>query len=183
MTTYNIYIILALIVLTVFEIIMINGYARQKNYAFIIENAIVYVLFLAFLFLQYKLSFFVELSIITFIIIAMLGHLFGGEYLELYLNKKHYDRVLHGFGTFAFTLFAYSIILKTLLPISEPKLYTTLFVAFLGVTLGAIFELLEFTIDLIFKSKSQPGLKDTDVDLVSDLVGAILASLTFAFFI
>lgn len=183
MTTYNICIIFALIVFSVFEIIIINGYARKKDYTFVIENAIVYVLFLAFLFLQYKLSFFVELSIIIFVLIAMLGHLFGGEYLELYLNKRYYDRVLHGFGTFAFTLFAYSIILKTLFPISEPQLYTIFFVAFLGVTLGAIFELLEFTIDLIFKSKSQPGLKDTDVDLVSDLIGAILASLTFSFFI
>lgn len=54
---------------------------------------------------------------------------------------------------------------------------TILFIFSLALALGTIYELLEFIEDEVFKPKikNQPSLLDTDLDLISDLAGGILA--------
>jgi uncharacterized membrane protein YjdF len=161
----------------------LREYFKKKKFPSIIQNLVILVLYFTFLFLQVQFNFYIEPFIIFLLIIAVLGHLFIGEYLGIYVRIKIYDKFLHVFGTFAFTLFFYSLILKTINPLSEPKTYTLLFIVALGVSLGAIFELIEFTVDLIFKSKSQTDLMDTDIDLIADLIGSIVAAFTYTFFI
>jgi hypothetical protein len=162
---------------------MLREYFKKKKLPSLIQNLVMLVLYFVFIFLQFQFNFYIEPSIILFVIIVVLGHLFIGEYLGIYVRIKIYDKILHVFGTFAFTLFFYSLILKTINPISEPTTYTLLFIVALGVSLGAIFELIEFSVDLIFKSKSQPNLMDTDIDLIADLIGSIVAAFTYTFFI
>jgi hypothetical protein len=52
-------------------------------------------------------------------------------------------------------------------------------VACLGLSLGSLYEILEFFTDSISHPvpPSQPSLLDTDLDLVADLAGALLAAL------
>jgi len=180
---YNTFIFISTFIFSLLEGIMIRGYLKKKKLPAILQNLVILVLYYAFLFLQVHFNFYIEPLVIILVIISILGHLFIGEYLGIYVKIKIYDKILHAFGTFSFTLFFYSLIIKTIHPISEPQSYTRLFIIALGIGLGAIFELIEFLVDLIFKSKSQPNLIDTDIDLVADLIGAIVAAFTYNFFI
>jgi len=60
---------------------------------------------------------------------------------------------------------------------SHPGLFIFLIVTAIGISLGTIFELLEFILDLILKEKNQFGLIDTDWDLFYDLIGALFAGI------
>ena len=48
--------------------------------------------------------------------------------------------------------------------------------------MGVVFEIIEFTHDSLLKTKKQKGLIDTDFDLISDVIGAIIAGV-FAFYV
>jgi hypothetical protein len=111
------------------------------------------------------------------------GHVLIGEFFDIYKTSKYFDRSLHAFGTFSFTLFGFSVITKTMHPSSSPKLFTILFIINLGISLGAVFEIIEFAVDTFFKTNSQSGLKDTNVDLIADIIGSIIAGLSYSIFI
>ena len=58
-----------------------------------------------------------------------------------------------------------------------------LFIISLALALGNIYEILEFIEDTVFKPKikNQPSLLDTNLDLVSDLLGGIIALIHYRF--
>jgi len=60
----------------------------------------------------------------------------------------------------------------------KSRLNEFIFLTLVGISLGAIFEMLEFMADITLKPKipNQPDLIDTDLDLVADFVGALIAS-------
>jgi hypothetical protein len=64
----------------------------------------------------------------------------------------------------------------------SPNSVIFVFVVALGALIGVVFELYEFTVDMIFKTKNQHGLIDTDVDLIFDIIGAILAGSFVLYF-
>jgi len=48
----------------------------------------------------------------------------------------------------------------------------------LGITLGTLFEIVEFAFDYFSKSsKNQHGLADTDVDMIFNVFGAVIAGI------
>ena len=100
-----------------------------------------------------------------------------GNYLKVYNTSKYYDRFLHALGSFSFSLFYYSILTKTTTLTIEPKFYISIFVASIGISLGCIYEIYEFISDSIIKSNNQHGLKDTNFDLISDVIGSIIAGI------
>ena len=114
--------------------------------------------------------------------IAIFGHTYFGNLLNFYNSSKHFDRYLHAFGSFSFALFVYSIIEKSINPVISSKLYSAIFVVALGISMAVVFEIIEFTHDSLLKTKKQKGLKDTDFDLISDVIGAIIAGV-FAFYV
>ncbi|MGM7722177.1 hypothetical protein [Metabacillus sp. Hm71] len=75
------------------------------------------------------------------------------------------------------TLWSFFIIQQFVkINISQTKLVIIFFIL-LSTTLGAFYEVFEFFQDVVFKPqiKNQPNLLDTDLDLVSDLSGGIIA--------
>lgn len=183
--SYDIKIALIVALFTIIEIIIISKYTKHKNKSRIVINISIYGLFIAFLITQNLFGFYVESIIIFICTITVLGHILGGEYLKLYETSIAYDRLLHLFGTFSFTLLIYSVIIETTQPVSGPQIYNTLFVIALGISIGTFFELLEFLLDVASKnSKShQKGLQDTNVDMIANVIGAVIASLTYMYFI
>lgn len=105
---------------------------------------------------------------------------FFGDYLEYYTQSKTFDRYLHVFGSFSFALFTYGV-LDDLVEVGGSKTFLALCVFLIGNTLGALFELIEAHHDTKNKVKSQKGLKDTDMDMLSNLIGSVLAG-AFAYF-
>ena len=81
------------------------------------------------------------------------------------------------YGTFAYALLLYGIIDGLLKPSVSPRLYAALFIVALGIAVGAVFETVEYFVDKTMPVKTQRGLKDTDVDLICDVIGAALAGI------
>lgn len=112
--------------------------------------------------------------------LTILGACFFGHYLECYTKSKTFDRYLHGFGSFSFSLLTYSV-LSHFIETGGSLLFQALFVFLIGNTLGVIFELVEMRHDRKTRVKSQKGLIDTDMDMLFNLFGSILAGI-FAYF-
>lgn len=169
-------------IFTVFIISLEIAFLLKKKYSFFIETAITYISYLIFLFMEFKLNFQVRNYIILFVLLTLLGHLLIGQYFDFYNKTKYYDRFLHVFGSFSFSLFLYSIISKIIMPIDSSKIYISIFVLTLGISLGVFLEILEFILDICRKTNNQKGLRDTNFDLISNIIGSTLAGL-FSFFI
>jgi hypothetical protein len=180
---YRLFIILLTCFFTIIQVFISIGYISKKKYSFLIENILIYFIYLFFIFMQYKFKFFIEWYLLAFVIFTVLGHVLIGEFFDLYKTLKYFDRCLHAFGSFSFSLFSYSFIAKTIHPVGSPRLFTVIFIINLGISLGAIFEIMEFAVDTFLKTKSQSGLKDTNVDLIADIIGSIAAGLTYGIFI
>ena len=118
------------------------------------------------------------------VFIAMLTTLFTvvlGHYAELYVRSKTFDRYLHAFGSFSLALFLYCI-LDDFVMSGGSVLFRALFIFLLGNTAGVVFELFEAACDAKGRAvKSQKGLKDTDMDMLFNLIGSLLAG-AFAYF-
>ena len=87
-------------------------------------------------------------------------------------------KILHVVGTYAFSLFAYVLVAQLLKqPVSSS--FKFILVVSLGVSLGGFYEILEFLTDAFLQPIpiSQPSLLDTDLDLIGDVVGAVLAAI------
>ena len=78
---------------------------------------------------------------------------------------------------FSFSLFFYSILDKITVPTIYSKFYVSIFVVNIGISLGCIFEIYEFILDSTTNSYNQHGLKDTNFDLISDVIGSIIAGI------
>ena len=105
---------------------------------------------------------------------------FFGHYLGRYQKSKVFDRYLHGYTSFACALLAYYLV-KNLFVMGGSKAFIALFVFSFSMALGAMFELMEAAHDVKSNVKGQPGLKDTNMDMVFNLIGSIAAAV-FAFF-
>lgn len=150
---------------------------KQKKYNLLAENIASYILYLIFLIIQYKLKFHVNAFIILLVLITITGNNLIGNCLNVYNHSKYYDRFLHAFGSFSFALFYYSILAKITVHTIYPKFYVSIFVAAIGISLGCIFEIYEFIMDSTTNSKNQHVLKDTNFDLISDIIGSAIAGI------
>ena len=114
-------------------------------------------------------------------ITAIFIHTFFGYFKDRYTRSKVFDRYMHAYGSFAYALFLYSLITQLLLVEVSPKLFGAIMVAFTGITAGAVFEIIEYLIDSKMPVKTQRGLKDTDVDLICDVIGSAAAGVAAYF--
>lgn len=116
---------------------------------------------------------------------CVLLHTLVGEHMAIYHKSTTFDRWLHLVGTFTFALFIYSVIDNTIKPPAVPKAYLFIFVTALGIALGSVFEVYEYLHDKVTQHKprlpTQHGLKDTDTDMLFNIVGAALAGLVALF--
>lgn len=151
-------------------------------------NNIGEVLFVTILFIIYILSekiysFYVSNYIHICLALVIIIHGFGGKYLNLYLESTAFDKYLHIFGTYTVALFGYSIT-KNIMGISfNSKANIFLHVTLLGVSIGAIFELIEFFADITINPSihNQQGLIDTNLDMAANLIGALIAAFHASF--
>ena len=120
--------------------------------------------------------------IIFLTMLMVLANCFIGYYHRYYVRSKTFDRFLHAFGAFSFSLMAF-LTLNHFISTGSSTLFKALSVFFVGNTLGLIFELAEACHDSKNKVKDQRGLKDTDFDMFCDAIGSALAAVFAYFFI
>lgn len=140
-------------------------------------------LYFAFLYIQYLLKLQVNPFAILFLLMTLVGNHTIGNGFDLYNRSRHYDRYLHAVGSFSSALFFYSFLSQIFKHFSfqlrTPKIYTAIFITAIGISVGCIVEIVEFMLDLKNQKhiKHQRGLKDTNYDLISNVIGAVLAGV------
>lgn len=133
---------------------------------------------LVYTFLEARYDFYMNTYVRVLVSLTIFLDAFFGYYCNLYAASFVFDKLLHVFGTYACSLFAY-ILLAQLLRNPVAKLVKFILVACLGMSLGASYEILEFFTDSVANPilPSQPSLLDTNVDLVGDAIGALTAAI------
>lgn len=112
--------------------------------------------------------------------LTIFGACFLGHYLGGYTKSRTFDRYLHAFGSFSFSLLIY-FFMEHFITTGGSLLFRAIVVFLMGNTLGVFFELIEMYHDVKKKKepKSQKGLRDTDMDMLFNLMGAFLAGVGF----
>lgn len=163
--------------LTVIVLIRAGKLDNVKEVIFIIT------LFAVYLLVETKLNLFISNYIRGCVIILTLLHAFAGKYLDFYLTSTIFDKVLHVFGTYSIVLLVYSIMCQIMETSFTNILNKYVFIVLLGISLGAIFEIIEFVTDNTIHPKipNQPNLIDTDLDMIADVIGSKIAALHVCF--
>ncbi|WP_226670301.1 hypothetical protein [Metabacillus litoralis] len=159
----------------------ILGLLLIRNYDYMKSAITDPIFWLIYVILEYKQKWIIPIYVRIVVVISMTTNDFLGELFNLYVTSVLFDRVQHIFGTYSMTLWSFFIIqqfAKT--KILHKKLIVILFIL-LSTSLGALYEIFEFIQDIVFKPKikNQPSLLDTDLDLISDLSGGIIALCHF----
>ncbi|KAA0548437.1 hypothetical protein FZW96_07640 [Bacillus sp. BGMRC 2118] len=166
----------------IIQTICILGLLLIHNYDYV-KSAITNPIFwLIYVILEYKQKWMIPLYVRIVVVISMTTNDFLGELFNLYVTSVLFDRVQHIFGTYSMTLWAFFIIQQfAKSKILQKKLIVIHFIL-LSTSFGALYEIFEFIQDIVFKPKvkNQPSLLDTNLDLISDLSGGIIALCHFS---
>jgi uncharacterized membrane protein YjdF len=153
----------------------------NKNYEFLAYIAFMFILIYFIL----KIDSHVNFSNMFLISLTMLGilHMLGGHLIingtKLYgygiTPELRFDKIIHFFGSIVATLGLYELLADKLkLKLKENKSLS--FIVFLGgIGIGAIYEILEFSLVLILPETGVGGYFNTMGDLVADSLGALFA--------
>lgn len=153
------------------------GFIRREDYTYIYNILIMGIVYFSILYMEFKLHFKIKNYIKILLIITFILHTTFGQYINLYQKNNWFDKGLHLFGIFAFSLLFYAIITTLINVNTNSKIYTFIVVSSIGITAGVYFELLEFALDISTGSKHQHGLIDTNLDIIFNMIGAYLAGV------
>lgn len=162
--------------LTAAEGYIVFRLTEKKERALIMAVIPAYLLYTAFFLAAHFLRLKIPDIVMVFTMLSLFVHTFFGFFLRLYGRSKTFDRFGHALGTFAFSQAAY-FTLTSLFSEAIPKLFAAIIIGTLGVTLGVFVEIIEFALDSRKKKelRLQKGLKDTDFDLIADIIGSTAA--------
>lgn len=159
----------------IYLMLQLNKKNNKVGFQLTVTNFVLFCFYLIF-------AFFMRLSIPYYIlllcIIALVLNSFFGFYLNYFEKSTRFDRYLHGYGSFSFALLGYFTIIS-LIQSGGSKLFRALFLVFLGITLGAVYEVIECIQDAKRGTQLQKGLRDTNFDLIFNILGSVLAALFF----
>lgn len=138
---------------------------------------------LVYLVVEAKMEWVLPLYIRIMVVISILSNgIFGGVF-KLYLTTSFFDNVLHFVASYSVAIWVYYLVQQyTGVRITKKKFHFIIILC-LGLALGTFYEILEFAIDHLVKLKkqNQASLYDTDLDLISDFLGGLVAGFHFVF--
>lgn len=178
--------ILLLIIYILFaitQIYLIIRFTRDKSIYYLKSTVWCFILLSLFL-LAGAVLYWIKIPeyIYIFIMLTIFFHDYIGYHMNKYNESKMFDRLLHVFGSFTFALTFYYILID-LTKAQSSKIFLAIFAFVLGIALGTIFEIMEYSKDKKNSIKAQKGLKDTNVDLICDIIGSAAAALIVYLFI
>jgi hypothetical protein len=168
----------AYIILTLVEAYIVFRLARQKETALIKSIVPPFLLFTAYMLIAHFARLRLPDIVMILAMLSLFVHTFIGFYLRRYGKSRKFDRYGHAFGCFAYSLLAY-FTLTSLFSEAIPPALAGIIIGSLGVTLGVFIEIIEFAMDSRknVDIKLQKGLRDTNFDLISDIIGSALAGV------
>lgn len=160
------------------QIAVMLGLAYNGHYNYIHSVMVTTGFWLVYIFLEARYNLLMNIYVRTLMVLTIFLDAFFGYYYDLYASSFLFDKLLHIFGTYAFSLFSYILVAQRF-KTSLPSSVKAILIISLGLTLGTLYEILEFFTDSISHPypPSQPSLLDTDVDLIGNLVGAVVAAI------
>ncbi|HWR08645.1 hypothetical protein [Sporomusa sp.] len=129
-------------------------------------------------YIETKYSIDINNTIRALMMMTILSDSFLGLYINLYATSTVFDKIQHVFGSYSFSLFAYNLICQLTQPVIS-RSFRFIFVVSLGLSVGVFYEIGEFIGDFTMKPSvpSQPNLLDTDLDLIADVIGSLIAAV------
>lgn len=113
---------------------------------------------------------------LMFVIAALINA--GGWAWDWYNQPGLYDEVAHFFTMFAITLsFGYLLYTELMQSFYKHRILFVVTIASLGIAIGALWEVAEWTADFFVEKQIVSGLDDTITDIILDSAGATLAAL------
>jgi len=112
---------------------------------------------------------------------SMAVHSYFGYYRNLYNRSRRFDRIAHALGSFSSAILVYYLLSNFFL-YGGSRAFQALYVMLLGIALGAVYEIVEFVIDLKESIHMQRGLRDTNLDIIFNIIGSVAAA-ALAFFV
>ena len=165
----------------VVQVLITLGFILKGEWNFTFSPIVTSILFLGLIFLENITDFQIKIVLRLLIVIFVTSHNLIGEYLHAYETIPLFDNILHLMGSFIFALLSSSILVGCFNQrIFNSRLLVFIFVLAMGISLGTLFELVEFGLDIGLNENNQRGLLDTNVDLIFNVVGALLAAVTSA---
>lgn len=160
------------------QIIIALGFVLKHEYGYLSNPALTSFVYLGILGLERYTAFKLKNFVRVLLIITLTSHNLFGEYFNAYNTTPFFDNALHLFGIFSFSIFGYAL-LTSAIRIESPKplVLTFILAILLGISMGAVFELLEFALDILSAQHNQHSLRDTDLDLFYDAIGALSAGI------
>ena len=167
------------IVLFLVQVFSLYKIMSRGNHDFIINIILTTTFWCIYVLIELIKKLNIHLYIQIVAAITIIGDGFFGLYMNLYSLSPLYDRIQHIFGAYALALFFYSFIARLMKTTISLKWIRVIFIFAIGLSLGALCEILEYAADTFMKPQilNQPSLEDTDLDLVSDLIGACIAGI------
>jgi uncharacterized membrane protein YjdF len=165
-----------LIIYSIIELLILRIFIMKKEKVAIKSTAISFVFLWLVLIATFIFDFQIPHIAFTFVILSFLIHSYLGYHLNLYNKSKNFDRIAHGIGSFSLAIFTYYF-LANFLRYGGSKAFQAVYILLLGISLGAVYEIIEFVIDLNNPKKLQRGLRDTNFDIFSDIVGSTGAAI------
>lgn len=112
------------------------------------------------------------------ITLSLFLHTFLGEGMRFYERVGVWDNILHFYGTAVVSFLAFMIVYslhytrKIRLTIPFIGFFTVIF----ALAVGALWEVGEYTVDVLFGTYTQDGLTDTMWDIIYDLIGGTVVA-------
>jgi len=162
-------------------------FASRKNYEFLLYIGVI-IFFLALILATNKRVDYPN-GVLWGLTAWALLHMSGGglyigevkvyEIILISLSEKYhifrYDQFVHIVGFGVATLVMYYLIKPLLRPNLDRWVALSIVIAMAGLGVGALNEIVEFTATVLVPETGVGGYVNTSLDLVSDLVGAVLA--------
>lgn len=102
----------------------------------------------------------------------------GASLANLYERLWWFDEAVHCYSFFAFTLLVATLLYgRTLTGRNQHPVLLLLTIICIGVALGALWEIIEWSYDLIRAGDIIKGKRDTMIDLGFDTIGALVAGI------
>lgn len=164
--------------LTLTIIIIIGGFLFNNQSRFILNAVCIYSAYWVAFYYEKKGVIKTTRLVKTLLVLVILLHLVGGQYLNLYETSPYFDKVLHLVGSFTIALFIYQVLLSLVGVHLSSRLLVFILISSVVIASGVFIEILEFAIDMLFKSANQKSLADTNFDMISNIIGSSLAGLS-----
>lgn len=165
------------------QILLLFGLYAKGYPDFMRSLAVTTYIWIIYSYLEHKYGFYMDNYVRMLVMTAVITDGFFGYYLEYYVSSFVFDKVQHIFGTYAFALFAYVLVIQLAPSRMLGRTFTFVLITALGISIGAIYEVAEFLVDQYANPiiPSQASLLDTDLDIVCDIVGAAIAGAQVAY--